>query len=104
MTNNEIVTAVQPDIKKIIGRLLNDSRNPFDFPEDLLQDINIILLTKDNAFLNYLYERKQLGYWLLRVVRNQLLSRNSPYYCTYIKRGIHDNLDNLDNHDLEEDI
>lgn len=104
MTNNEIVTAFQTDIKKIIGKLLNDSKNPFDFPEDLLQDINIILLTKDNAFLNDLYERKQLGYWILRVVKNQLFSQNSPYYCTYIKRGIHDTLDTLDTYDMEEDI
>lgn len=73
------------DIEKIVHKLSKDSKNPFDCLEDLIQDIYIILLEKEDKFIEELYERGELGFWILRIVRNQLLSKNSKYYYTYIK-------------------
>ena len=72
-------------VEKIIYKLLPCSKNPFDYPEDLIQDIYVLLLEKDDKLIVDLYERGELGYYILKVVRNQLLSANSPYYTKYIK-------------------
>ena len=72
-------------VEKIIYKLLPCSKNPFDYPEDLIQDIYVLLLEKDDKLIIDLYERGELGYYILKVVRNQLLSANSPYYTKYIK-------------------
>lgn len=87
MTKYEIIEelAETKQIEKIITKMLKDSKNPFDAPDDLIQDIYVILLEKSDEFIEGLYERKELGFFILRIVRNQLLSKNSPYYYTYIK-------------------
>ena len=87
MTKYDIIEqlANTHQVERIVTKMLKDSKNPFDCPDDLIQDIYLILLEKPDDFIEGLYERKELGYWLLRVVRNQLLSENSPYHYTYIK-------------------
>ena len=72
-------------VEKIIFKLLSCSKNPFDCPEDLIQDIYLLLLEKSDKLIVDLYERGELAYYLLRVARNQLLSKNSPYYTKYIR-------------------
>lgn len=87
MTKLEIVNELSRSntVEKIIYKLLPCSKNPFDYPEDLIQDIYVLLLEKDDKLIIDLYERGELGYYILKVVRNQLLSANSPYYTKYIK-------------------
>lgn len=87
MTKLEIVNELSRSntVEKIIYKLLPCSKNPFDYPEDLIQDIYVLLLEKDDKLIVDLYERGELGYYILKVVRNQLLSANSPYYTKYIK-------------------
>lgn len=74
-------------VEKIIYKLLPCSKNQFDCPEDLIQDIYLLLLQKDDDLIVNLYNKGELGYYLLKVARNQLLSKNSPYYTKYIKFG-----------------
>ena len=72
-------------VEKIVFKLLSSSKNRFDAPDDLIQDIYLLLLEKDDNLIISLYEKNQLGFYLLKIARNQLLSQNSPYYTQYIK-------------------
>ncbi len=72
-------------VEKIVYKLLPCSKNPFDYPEDLIQDIYLILLNSDENLIVTLYDKGELGFYILRISRNQLLSKNSPYYTKYIK-------------------
>lgn len=87
MTKYEVINIIARDhlVERIVNKLLSSSKNPFDCPEDLIQDVYLLLLQKDDNLIVDLYERGELAYYLLRIVRNQLLSKNSPYYQKYIR-------------------
>ena len=87
MTKFEVVDELSKSntVEKIIYKLLPASKNRFDCPEDLVQDIYVLLLEKDDKLIIDLYNKGELGFYLLKVARNQLLSANSPYYTKYIK-------------------
>lgn len=87
MTKLEIVNELSKSntVEKIIYKLLPCSKNPFDYPEDLIQDIYLLILQKDDDLIVNLYNKGELGFYLLKIARNQLLSQNSPYYTQYIK-------------------
>lgn len=87
MTKFEIVDELSKSntVEKIIFKLLPCSKNPFDCPEDLIQDIYVLLLEKDDKLIIDLYNKGELGFYLLKIARNQLLSKNSPYYQKYIR-------------------
>lgn len=89
MTKLEIVNELSRSntVEKIIYKLLPCSKNPFDCPEDLIQDIYLLLLQKDDDLIVNLYNKDEIGFYLLKIARNQLLSKNSPYYTKYIKLG-----------------
>ena len=87
MTKWEIVDELSKNntVEKIIYKLLPASKNPFDYPQDLIQDIYLILLNSDENLIVALYNKGELGFYILRIARNQLLSKNSPYYQKYIR-------------------
>ena len=87
MTKYDVVEKLYKDgtVDRIIYKLLSSSKNPFDYPEDLIQDIYLILLNCDENLIVSLYNKGELGFYILRISRNQLLSKNSPYYTKYIK-------------------
>ena len=89
MTKIEVVDIIARDhlVEKIVFKLLPASKNPFDCPEDLIQDLYLILLNSDENLIVTLYNKGELGFYLLKIARNQLLSVNSKYYYTYIKLG-----------------
>lgn len=89
MTKWEIIDELSRSntVEKIIYKLLPASKNRFDCPDDLVQDIYVLLLEKDDKLIIDLYNKGELGFYLLRIARNQLLSANSPYYTKYIKLG-----------------
>lgn len=96
MTKYEIIDELSKNatVEKIVNKLVSSSKNRFDFPDDLIQDIYVLLLEKDEDLIVNLYNKGELGFYLLKVVRNQLLSKNSPYYTKYIKFLAHsDELD-----------
>lgn len=90
MTKQEIINNIAEEklVEKIVYKLLPCSKNQFDCPEDLVQDIYIILLEKKEEDLQRMYDSKELPFFILRVTRNQLFSVNSTYFYTYIKRSI----------------
>ena len=87
MTKYEVVDIIAREhlVERIVNKLLSSSKNPFDCPEDLIQEIYLLLLQKNDDLIVNLYNKGEITYYLLRVVRNQLLSVNSKYYYTYIK-------------------
>lgn len=87
MTKYEIVDKLSREnqVEKIVFKLLPSSKNRFDCPEDLVQDIYILLLEKEDDFVEKLYNKGELGFWILGVVKKQLISENSRYYYKYIK-------------------
>ena len=89
MTKYEVVDIIAKEhlVDRIVNKLLSSSKNPFDCPEDLIQDIYLLLLQKDDDLIVNLYNKDEIGFYLLKIARNQLLSKNSPYYTKYIKLG-----------------
>ena len=89
MTKYEVIDIIARDhlVERIVNKLLSSSKNPFDCPEDLIQDLYLILLEKDDDLIVNLYDNGELAYYLLKIARNQLLSANSPYFYKYIKFG-----------------
>lgn len=87
MTKYEVVDTIAKEhlVERIVNKLLSSSKNPFDCPEDLIQDIYLLLLQKDDDLIVNLYNKDEIGFYLLKIARNQLLSKNSPYYTKYIK-------------------
>lgn len=84
MTKNEIITEIaeQHMIEDII-RNVDKSVIPKQSLKDLAQDIYLDLLTKPESKIIQLYEKKQLRYFISRMVTNNLHSNTSPYYRTY---------------------
>ena len=106
MTKYEVLDIIAREhlVEKIVNKLLSSSKNPFDCPEDLIQDIYLLLLQKDDNLIVNLYNKGELGFYLLKIARNQLLSKNSPYYTKYIKfRANSDDLTQAANTIFEED-
>ena len=89
MTKYDVVDIIEREhlVEKIVFKLLPSSKNPFDCPEDLIQEIYLLLLQKDDDLIVNLYNKDEIGFYLLKITRNQLLSANSPYYTKYIKLG-----------------
>ena len=89
MTKYDVVDIIAKEhlVERIVTKLLSSSKNPFDCPEDLIQDIYLLLLQKNDNLIVNLYNKGEIGFYLLKIVRNQLLSANSPYYTKYIKLG-----------------
>ena len=87
MTKYEVINIIAREhlVEKIVTKLLSSSKNPFDCPEDLIQDIYLLLLQKDEDLIVNLYNKGEIGFYLLKIARNQLLSANSPYYQKYIR-------------------
>ena len=87
MTKYEVLDIIAREhlVERIVNKLLSSSKNPFDCPEDLIQDIYLLLLQKDDNLIVNLYNKDEIGFYLLKIARNQLLSKNSPYYTKYIK-------------------
>ena len=56
--------------------------------KDLIQDIYINLLEKEDNLIETLYATNQLKYFIIRMVVNNIHSKNSPYYTKYKKDKI----------------
>jgi len=101
MTRAEIIEEVagRRQVEQIVHNICKTSE-----PElfDLAQMIYEILLTYDETKIIDLYEHGQLGFFIVRIVKNQYFSRNSPFYREYRKfnrGGV--TLDNAKNYETQ---
>ena len=106
MTKYEVIDIIAREhlVERIVNKLLSSSKNPFDCSEDLIQEIYLLLLQKDDDLIVNLYNKDEIGFYLLKIARNQLLSKNSPYYTKYIKfKAQSDDISEAANTIFEED-
>lgn len=79
MTKAEIITelAEQRVVENIVQVVCKSSRH--DLP-DLAQMIYVALLEYDDEKIRSLHDNGQMNYFIVRIVRNQYFSDQSPYY------------------------
>ena len=58
-----------------------------DTLKDLSQEIYLDLLSKDEQKIVKLYEDNQIRFFVVRMVANNLFSKNSPYYQVFKKNA-----------------
>lgn len=80
---NEIANAQL--IEEIISGITYSKFESKENLKDLAQDIYLQLLQMDNAKINELYFKKQLRFWVTRIITNNIHSKTSPYYYQYKK-------------------
>lgn len=71
-------------VERIVYRFAATYKLPKDDLADLIQDVYVILLSKPIDFLHGLIDREEHAFYIIRIVKNQLLSKTSPYYRTYV--------------------
>lgn len=59
----------------------NIAKSSDDLLNDLVQEIYLDLLQKDEGKIVKLYESNQIRYFITRIVINNIHSKNSPYWC-----------------------
>ena len=80
MTKNEIIGRLAKE--RIVETIVsNIAKSSDDLLNDLVQEIYLDLLTKDEDKIVKLYETNQIRYFITRIVINNLHSKNSPYWC-----------------------
>lgn len=98
MTKQEIITKLAKD-KYVEGIITNvGADEDKEDLKDLSQDIYIELLMKDDATIEQLYANNQLNYYIIRIVLNNIRSKNSRYYYMYKKmktKTIYDKINNI---------
>ena len=68
--------------EKVVEQIVsNIAKSSDDLLNDLVQEIYLDLLTKDEDKIIKLYETNQIRYFITRIVINNLHSKNSPYWC-----------------------
>lgn len=58
---------------------------------DLAQMVYEILLTYDEAKIIDLYRNNQIGFFIVRIIKNQFYSQTSPFYMMFkrsLRRGV----------------
>ena len=80
---NEIANAQL--IEEIISGITYSKFESKENLKDFAQDIYLQLLQMDNAKINELYFKKQLRFWVTRIITNNIHSKTSPYYYQYKK-------------------
>lgn len=82
MTKNKVVSIIAKErmVETIVSNIAKSSD---DLLNDLVQEIYLDLLQKDEDKIVKLYESNQMRYFITRIVINNLHSKNSPYWCKY---------------------
>lgn len=86
-TNAQIINEIANNglVEEIIQGVSYSKFENTENLKDLTQDIYLQLLQMRTDKLNDLYIKKQLRYWIARIVVNSIHSKTSPYYYTYKK-------------------
>lgn len=83
MSNTEIVEQLAND--HIIEDICTNLRVTSNYYDDLVQEIYLIVMEYDNDKLNKILEKKQINFWLTRVIKNNWNSNTSPFWKQYRK-------------------
>lgn len=92
---NKVVKQIATEkiVEEIVKNIAKDSTDE-DLP-DLIQDIYLTLLEKDEEWLQGIYDRGQINYFISRIVKNNINSKTSRWYYIYkMKKKRTDRIDN----------
>ena len=67
--------------------ITNIAKTNSDVLNDLSQEIYLDLLEKDEQKIVKLYETNQIRFFVVRMILNNLFSKNSPFYQTFKKNA-----------------
>ena len=74
--------------EKVVEQIVsNIAKTNSDILNDLSQNIYIDLLMKDDEKIVNLYETNQLRFFIVKMAKNNLFSKNSPFYKTFKKNA-----------------
>ena len=86
MTKNEVISIIAKE--KVVEQICSNiakSADCDDTLKDLSQEIYLDLLSKSEEKIVNLYETNQIRFFVVRMVTNNLFSKNSPFYQTFKK-------------------
>lgn len=85
MRSREIIDELAKNkvVEKFVRKYTDFSNNPY--LEDLTQDIYVSLMEKENNFISDLYKKKELDYFIIKMIKNNLYSTTSPFFVKYQK-------------------
>ena len=86
MTKNDVVEIIAKE-KMVETAIANIAKTNSDVLNDLSQNIYLDLLSKDEDKIINLYETNQLRFFIVRMITNNLFSKNSPFYQTFKKNA-----------------
>ena len=86
MTKNEVISIIAKErlVEQICSNIAK-SADCDDTLKDLSQEIYLDLLSKDEEKIINLYETNQIRFFVVRMVTNNLFSKNSPFYQVFKK-------------------
>lgn len=85
-------------VEKLVNKYNEFSNNPYI--EDLIQDIYISLMEKENSFIQNLYKKNELEFFIMKMIKNNLYSNTSPFYKKYQQfRAITDSIGDFSDED-----
>ena len=86
MTKNEVIGKLAKErlVEQIVS---NIAKTNSDVLNDLSQEIYLDLLEKDEQKIVKLYETNQIRFFVVRMILNNLFSKNSPFYQTFKKNA-----------------
>lgn len=79
---------------ELFNRLI-DMYAPKHLIEDAKQHIILILAENSDKKLKEIEEKNYLNYFIIRIIKNQLLSSSSPFYRTFRKQIEYDKIEHL---------
>ena len=86
-------------MSKYILRMIPNTRDA----EDFYQDLYIVMASKDEKKLKKIYDNNELEPYTYIIIRNNLQSTTSRYYCTYRKPNGLEYEENKDSREYKED-
>lgn len=81
MKKNEIIETIAKI--KTVERIASQMGCSSPYIEDLSQDIYEALLKKDDKLVESLWDKDQLTFYIIRMVKNNIFSTTSPFYRDY---------------------
>ena len=86
MSKNEVIEIIAKE-KMVETAITNIAKTNSDVLNDLSQEIYLDLLEKDEQKIVKLYETNQIRFFVVRMILNNLFSKNSPFYQTFRKNA-----------------
>ena len=106
MTNEEILKIyvdnglIETCIKYQFGKMKESWK--LQYSGDMYSDLCLTIANYDNEKLNNVHKNNHMNAWLTRVLQNQLYSKSSNFYHSYIRFNMNtDDLSGLEEEDDE---